>query len=186
MLRVMRKMRSLNLSKVDDNYLADYCGCTIILESPHVVSLVNESDLWEKLYLPIDVGGKTVLDVGCGCGETIAFYLAHGAEKVVGIEVDPVAAMFARVNAFENKWNAEIINDPFELAHLEISHDFLKMDIEGAEQILLGYGKPLGPCTIRVHRLGLYDLPKFMALEFRQLRIVYGDPRKSVILNGID
>ena len=107
MLRVMRKMRSLNLIKVDDNYLADYFGYTIRLESPQAASLVNESDLWEELYLPIDVSDKTVLDVGCGCGETIAFYLAHGARKVVGIEVDPVAAMFARINAFENKWNAE-------------------------------------------------------------------------------
>jgi hypothetical protein len=33
MFGVMRKMRSLNLSKVDDNYLADYFGYTIRLES---------------------------------------------------------------------------------------------------------------------------------------------------------
>jgi len=180
----MRKMRSLNLSKVDDNYLVDYFGYTIRLERPHAIGLVNGFDQWEEFCLPIDVTGKTVLDIGCGCGETIAFYLGHGAKKVVGVEVDSEAAMFARVNAIENKWNAEIINEPFELGHLEINHDLLKIDIGGAEQILMGYGKDLGPCTIRTYKLGMYDLPKFLALKFRQLRMVYGDPKKSVILNG--
>ncbi|HEY0462288.1 MAG TPA: class I SAM-dependent methyltransferase [Pyrinomonadaceae bacterium] len=36
-----------------------------------------------------DVRGKTVLDYGCGAGENSVLIAAHGAEKVIGIDISP-------------------------------------------------------------------------------------------------
>src|SRR5207245_11276968 len=42
---------------------------------------------WHKWYLPQkSIEGKTVLDVGAGCGETAFFYLKHGAQHVICVE----------------------------------------------------------------------------------------------------
>ena len=40
------------------------------------------------LFTNFLVRGKTVLDVGAGCGETAFFYRLYGAKKVVAIEAD--------------------------------------------------------------------------------------------------
>jgi hypothetical protein len=36
--------------------------------------ILNETVEWEKYYLPIDIKGKIVLDVGAGEGETARFF----------------------------------------------------------------------------------------------------------------
>jgi precorrin-6B methylase 2 len=96
--------------------------------------------------------GKTVLDIGAGCGETIYFYLLNGAKKVIANEIDPASVAFIEKNALLNGWNVEIINGAFDIATLSTySYDFMKMDIEGGEKCLIEFNGDLKPCVIEVH-----------------------------------
>jgi SAM-dependent methyltransferase len=109
---------------------------------------VDEGDEWKKHYLPINVKGLTVLDVGAGEGETARFFLEHGARKVLCIEPDEACFRRLTENArdrpltcFKKRFSKDDLNLPF---------DFMKMDIEGFEVELLGahFGKP---CVVEVH-----------------------------------
>ena len=119
---------------------------------------------WEKHYLPIDFRGKVVLDVGAGEGETAMFFLKHGASKVVCIESCADANKFLTINAHNHPNQITAINDKFQISQLKIPHDFLKMDIEGYEEALLGV-KLETPAAIEVHGLQLCD--KFEAAGWR-------------------
>jgi hypothetical protein len=46
---------------------------------------IGEYADWETFYLPVNVKGLTVLDVGAGEGETARFYLEHGAKKLFAL-----------------------------------------------------------------------------------------------------
>ena len=117
----------------------------------HAAMVREELPLWEKLYLPRSLLGKTVLDVGAGCGETAFFYIYHGAKRVVCIESDTLACKLIRVNRQRLNLNVEIICSKFNLDHLYIPHDFMKMDIEGGESLLLGWHGKLQECVIETH-----------------------------------
>jgi len=122
----------------------------------------KEYAAWSYWYLPAGgLEGKTVLDIGGGCGETALFFFAHGAAKVIAIEQDPRAAQLAVLNGSANRWNYQVINEEAKLEHLAIPHDFMKSDIEGGERLFLDPSvKELGPCRIEIH--GAYG-PRFMA-----------------------
>ncbi len=123
---------------------------------------------WNKWYSPnFSLKGKTVLDVGAGCGESAAFFFLSGVHQVIGIESDPVALECLRENAKNNHWKLEIVPRKFELSDLNRCFDFLKMDIEGGEMLLLGIDR-LPPCSIEVH--GMELLRRFME-RFPYLRI---------------
>jgi SAM-dependent methyltransferase len=119
-----------------------------------VEMILRETTDWSKHYLPIDLKGKTVLDVGSGEGETARFFLQHGAAKVICIEPDKEAFSYLKLNASKNRLIA--LNKTFELTDLSIPHDFLKMDIEGYEEILLTV-KLNTPTVLEVHGLQLRD-----------------------------
>ena len=124
----------------------------------------TETTDWEKHYLPIDLRGKIVLDVGAGEGETAMFFLNHGASKVVCVESCADATKHLLVNEGNHPGRITAINDKFQLSHLKIPHDFLKMDIEGYEEVLLGV-KLETPAAVEVHGLQLSD--KFEAAGWR-------------------
>ena len=95
---------------------------------------------WKKYYLPnFDLNGKTVLDVGAGCGETILFYLSHGAARVIAIEPDSTAFKILKENSETNNWPVELYNEPLNRKHLELRFDFAKLDCEGGESLLFDY-----------------------------------------------
>lgn len=121
---------------------------------------------WLEWYLPpFSLEGKTVLDVGAGCGESAAFYIRHGAKKVICIEPDHELLPYLRHNA--EIMPLEIINENFRLNHLDLPHDFMKMDIEGWEAELLadpGRMHQLKPSAIEIHNCWL--LGQFMEQGF--------------------
>ena len=94
------------------------------LDPYHAALVRKELEMWHHHYLPC---GKTVLDVGAGCGETAFFYLKHGAERVVAIEGDPQALNILYHN-FEKDPRVTIV--PAMLDHI-------KVDVEGAEEGML-------------------------------------------------
>lgn len=119
---------------------------------------------WEKHYLPIDLHGKVVLDVGAGEGETAMFFLKHGASKVVCVEACADAYANLALNERNHPDRLKAIGSKFQISHLDIPHDFLKMDIEGYEEVLLGIQLKT-PAAVEVHGLQLSD--KFEAAGWR-------------------
>lgn len=118
----------------------------------HATYMVREWREWEKYYLPsFSLGGKTVLDVGAGCGETALLFFWFGAKKVIAIEPDSKAVEYLRENTAINKWNVEIIPERFSLKHLKLDFDFVKIDVEGDEEMLLSLQKLDKPCVVEVH-----------------------------------
>ncbi|OLC62733.1 hypothetical protein AUH73_03925 [archaeon 13_1_40CM_4_53_4] len=125
---------------------------------------------WKNWYLPPwSLKGKTVIDIGAGCGETALFYYHHGAKTVIAIEPEPSLVSVLRRNMARNKWDMQLVDGPFERSMLEWNFDFMKMDGEGCEALLLD-AKSLPPCAIEVHervfvdglkeRFGLEVLPQ--------------------------
>jgi hypothetical protein len=106
---------------------------------------------WKNWYLPPwSLKGKTVLDVGAGCGETALFYYIHGANKVIAVEPQSSLVPLLRRNMDLNKWNMKVVEGLFDLSMLEWNFDFMKMDGEGCETQLLTVNS-LPPCAIEVH-----------------------------------
>jgi len=106
---------------------------------------------WQNWYLPPwSLTGKTVLDVGAGCGETALFYYLHGASRVIAIEPQSSLVPLLRRNMDRNKWNMKVVEGPFHPSMLEWDFDFMKMDGEGCEtQLLIANSIP--PCAVEVH-----------------------------------
>lgn len=131
---------------------------------------------WEHHYLPIDVKGLTVLDVGAGEGETARFFLDHGAKKVICIESDDFHYSLLAKNAVGRPM--ECAHKMFALSDLDRDYDFIKMDIEGAEKsLLLLPAKVKKPIAMEVHG---YDLAlKLEKLGYRLEMIEDNDVKKN-------
>lgn len=105
---------------------------------------------WKRFYLPINLKGATVLDVGAGCGETALFYFLHGAKRVICVEPQEQLAKIIDENIRANRWDAEVLNRSFDLDLLQTEFGFMKMDCEGCEEHLLK-ASSIPPCVIEVH-----------------------------------
>jgi SAM-dependent methyltransferase len=139
------------VSQTDDAVVFLAYGQTLKLLKLYALWFLREWDIWTKSYLPnFSLKGCTVLDVGAGCGETAFFYFLHGAGKVIAIEPNEEAIKCLTENAKVNGWNVEVIPEKFKLDHLKIPHDFMKMDIDGAETALFNAEVNM-PCVVEVH-----------------------------------
>jgi SAM-dependent methyltransferase len=140
------------LSRTPDYVMVQIDNSSLKLIPSYLSIVFSEWHLeWERYYLPpFDLKGKTVLDVGAGCGETALFYFKHGARKVICVEANPQSLSFLRENSLKGDWNTEIIEGLFSLDMLNLDFDFMKMDCEGCESLLRG-SDHLSPCVIEVH-----------------------------------
>jgi len=136
-------------------------------------TLLEANSVWEKYYLPpMSLRGKTVLDAGAGCGETAAFYLAHGASKVIAVETEESCCDLMRSNASENSMDVQILNCPFdEDVFLSQPFDFAKIDVEGAEKCLLTLDEVNKPCVLEVHDI---DVRRAILAKFPDFRVLDG------------
>jgi len=150
-LKLMWSLRNFRIIEETSEDILLKCGKFFLRAPRYYANTLREWPIWEKHYLPnFPLHGKAVLDVGAGAGETALLYFLHGAESVVCVEPNNSAVPYLSENILINEWKALIIQEPFCLKHLKIPHDFMKMDIEGAEDMLLNanYDKP---CVIEVH-----------------------------------
>ena len=138
--------------------------------------LVSEFERWEKQYLPADLRGKTVLDVGAGEGETAYFFLLHGAKKVICIEPDEKC--YARLVRNAAGKPIQCLHKEFQLADLDILHDFMKMDIEGWEYLLLETELKM-PAAVELH-----GLPLRQKFRDKGYRVLY-DSQSSIGCNAM-
>jgi hypothetical protein len=168
LIYLLAHARSLKIvHKNDKSVIIQLYGQQIRLLNSFFIIFLNEWKTWERYYLPtFSLTGKTVLDVGAGCGETAFFYLLYGAGKIVAIERDRNALNCLEENAKRNGWNIQIIPHAFKLSDLNVPHDFMKMDIEGRETALLETSITT-PCIVEVHTNELVS--KFEEKGFKKI-----------------
>jgi len=130
----------------------------------YAATYINEHRKWEKDYVPPSgLRGKTVLDIGAGCGETAKFFLEHGAAEVIAVEPYDVALRFLRLNAVGR--SIRVVPQSFSTEMLSLTHQFLKMDIEGYEALMIPFLDSYhGDCSVECH--GNYVTDTFMSHGF--------------------
>ena len=147
-------IKSIVINHVAENYYREYTkGWTFSKYRKDTIQ--SETNDWFKYYLPVDLKGKVVLDVGAGEGESALFFLRHGASHVYCIECCDYAFQNLKLNA-RNCARITPIHKLFDLQDLERKVDFLKMDIEGYEEVLLSADIKI-PAVVEVHGLQLRD-----------------------------
>jgi len=164
-LRIAWQMRDWNLERQGtDSYLARHGNDSLVLNEARMTSVICEWSQWQNYYLPqFNLRGKTVLDIGAGCGETAYFYFQNGAANVIAIEMDPSEVELLKRNAELNGWNSngriiKIIPRAFELDDIRREKfDFVKIDIEGGEAELLKLNRIDFPLIMEVHGEELRD-----------------------------
>jgi tRNA G37 N-methylase Trm5 len=158
-------MRDWRLERGEaDSQVVRHRNDLLFLTKERVGDIICEWNQWEKYYLPeFSLDGKTVLDVGAGCGETAYFYFLHGAKRVIAIEMDPIHLGLLKRNSELDCLNNEtrelrIIPRPFELEDLtREKFDFVKLDIEGGEADLLKLDEIGFPLVLEAHGRELRD-----------------------------
>jgi 2-polyprenyl-3-methyl-5-hydroxy-6-metoxy-1,4-benzoquinol methylase len=120
-LRLLWDLRWLNEIEHNKEYtILEAKGNTLKFLNQHASFIVDEWKVWEKYYIPhFSLQGKTILDVGAGCGETALLFFLHGAYKVIAVEPNVKAVECLKENMERNDWNVEIVAEPFSLEHLK-------------------------------------------------------------------
>ena len=133
-------------------------GVQIMLAGIHASTIVHEYFReWKKYYVPQEgLQGKTILDIGAGCGECFPLWFASGAKSIIAIESgdwNPKSYDCLTYNAAHFPIPITVLHRKFSLADLELQYDYMKMDIEGGEGILLELPDTfrLKPCVIEAH-----------------------------------
>lgn len=148
----------------------------------------RQNKVWKKSYLSkTNIKGKIILDIGAGCGETAKFFLEHGAKHIIAVENNPDALPFLKLNAKNHPLT--VIGQPFNTKMLEIPHDFMKMDIEGYEILLLienvlpHYKKE---CIINVHGNYIFDefINKFGFEDLTKIKRIYPLLSGGIVYRG--
>lgn len=153
-------------------YASELAGLVL---SPQVRrnSIIDWPD-WERDYIPEGgLRGKTVLDIGAGEGESAHFFLRHGAKSVVCVEADAEKVKLLNYNTRLHNWPVKVIHEPFMLHHLwENPADFRKIDVEGAESVLLQEPSLPPQMVMEIHGNGLKRRfeTRFPELTMRRLR----------------
>jgi SAM-dependent methyltransferase len=140
---------------------------------------------WKRDYVPpFPLAGKTVLDVGAGSGETAYLYFLSGAKEVVCIEPDPQEAALIEENSANLGWKTKVICEPFKLEHLTVrKFDFVKLDCEGCESMLLSLPEIKVPMALETHSLSVTE-----GLEKKGFRKAGREAQSKdiVIMNNFD
>lgn len=160
----------------DGHYFTNVFGFEIELLERWAMMLGAELPVWNWAYLPPpSCRNGVILDVGAGCGESAAFYIHQGAQKVIAIEPDMQAFELLVKNVRKNNLNVECINDELKVEHLYKVHDFAKIDAEGGESKLAEFGGELKDCVVEVHSNEIYNE---LARKFRLSEICYIDSER--------
>ena len=116
----------------------------------------------------LDLTGKTVVDFGCGSGILSLAALKLGAEKVIGIDIDPQALQASQENARRNG-----VEDRLEL-YLPKDQPKVTADVVVAN-ILAGPLRELAPVIIEfVKSEGLLALSGVLENQAQDLQVLYG------------
>lgn len=183
LLRVLWRLRNWNVSRQGYDWIA---------RGPEVALNLGEDGYWylvewpvyESQYLPpFSLSGATVLDIGAEYGVTTYFWLKHGAKRVYSVEPDRVKFSILEQNATQNHWPVIPINERFKREQLYRDRfDFVKIDCEGGESVLLEEGCQVpAPFVVETHGSELTKeiQAKFGLKEVGRITIPRKDRKKS-------
>jgi tRNA G37 N-methylase Trm5 len=137
-VRVLWSTRKLSLKDLGQEAMVKTQRSRLRLTRAKAALMMSEWSLWNRFYIPrAGIVGKTILEVGAGCGESAAVLFEKGAKKVVCVEPNDEDVRYPSENIKENGWNAEIIPTKFNLSILNGAFDLVLMDCEGCEAELL-------------------------------------------------
>lgn len=151
-------------------------------------TLVYEWKEWKKYYIPFDLTGKTIIDIGAGEGETAYFFFKHGAKKVIAIECDDKRFSHLEKNAKKFNWNIELHHKKFNpedmmIFEVETGYDLCKIDIEGYEGLLLECPILFENIILEVHNGYLRE--QFEKIGYRRISPKTPDLLGSCIMTNI-
>jgi hypothetical protein len=136
--RIMWSTAGFSLQDLGHEAIVKTGKSTLRLTRRKAALMVSEWGMWNEVYVPRDgLAGKTVLEVGSGCGESTALLFEKGAGRVVCVEPDEEQIRYLSENVKENGWNAEVVPTRFSLSLLKDEFDLVRMDCEGCEVELL-------------------------------------------------
>ncbi|GAA5141560.1 50S ribosomal protein L11 methyltransferase [Thalassotalea piscium] len=116
----------------------------------------------------LNLTGKTVVDFGCGSGILSLAALKLGAERVIGIDIDPQALQASKANAERNG-----VEDRLSL-YLPADQPSIQADVVVAN-ILAGPLRELAPVIMQfVGEKGLLALSGVLENQAQELQILYG------------
>lgn len=93
---------------------------------------------FEEPYRCCDFSGLSVIDVGCGVGDSLIYFLKSGAEKVRGFDISKDAIHSAYENLKLNNLSADLFCrkiTPSDISSEKV--DVLKIDCEGCEREII-------------------------------------------------
>jgi hypothetical protein len=137
--------------------------------------LARETTAWKYYLPPFSLEGKTVLDIGAGCGETARFFLKNGAKRVLCVEKNQKYTPYLFENQIIDS-RIEVFPEGFNPNHLlKLDYDFVKIDIEGYETLILNWirdgiiskSDDLKPTILETHSTYIED--EFKKLGFKIL-----------------
>ena len=174
--RTFWPIRDFNLKQSGDYFELTNGTTSMKLKRFHATAFVGEWPAWKRYYLPkVGIRGKTVLDIGAGCGETAYFFLKNGARSVECVEADEEAGSLLLENIRRNGWNANPHLERFSISHLSLKHDFVKIDCEGGESLLLdGSVARLEPCRVEMHKSVIGETAVRQLIEKFSLKCING------------
>lgn len=137
--KVFYSSRKLSLQDLGQHAMVKTGESTLKLTRRKAGLMASEWGIWNRYCTPKSgVLGKTILEVGSGCGETTALLFEKGAKKVVCVEPNDEEVKYLLANIEENKWNAEVIPTKFSPSIISNEKfDLVRMDCEGCESELL-------------------------------------------------
>jgi tRNA G37 N-methylase Trm5 len=179
-----------NWTRIESSASSDYSvikhkklGFTFCSNLSYQRAIISEWEIWRKYYVyPFNLKGKTILDVGAGCGETALLFSNRGAKKVICIEQNEKLLPYIQKNVKDNRMNIDLHLEPFNINHLDLAFDAVKMDIEGGERELLKLERISFPIVLEAHSRDLAEA--FQKRGFRIILKLRSTDKYIVILNN--
>ena len=111
------------------------------------------AEMLHAIDMDIGLSGKTVLDLGCGCGILGLGCVNRGAAKVLGIDIDKAALIIGERNRDEVGLTSEnmqyLEHDVLNLKNEDVPADFQKVDICVSNPPFGTRTKGLDSCFVR-------------------------------------
>lgn len=138
----------------------------------------------ENVYGPLDVAGRTVLDVGASIGDSPVYFVGRGASKVIALEPWPITFQRLSANIAANQLEGTVI--PLNVAlgsaagELRLDDRFESQQHAQVKDFSDGSPVPVVPLRELVERYGIQDGVLKLDCEGAEYDAILGNPRETL------